>query len=87
MDHATRTAIAEVEAKLLEECDGAESFCDMLTGWLDQHKHWLRNGYAADLMNGIRDEISDTRAAVQRARESAAEDAVGTIGDAKRDAA
>lgn len=84
MDHATRTAIAGVETELLDECDGAESFCSMLEGWLDQHKHWLRNGLAADLMNGIRDEISDTRAAVQRARERAGDDAVDTIGDAKR---
>lgn len=78
---------ARLEQKYLTECDAADDFCDMLKGWLDQHKHWLRNGLAADLMNGIRDEISDTRAAAQRARENAAEDAADTIGDAKRDAA
>ena len=87
MDHATRTAIAGVETKLLDECDGAESFCSMLEGWLDQHKHWLRNELAADLINGIRDEISDTKAAIEKARASAAQDAHDTAGDHKREAA
>lgn len=85
MDHSTRAAIARTETKALEECDGAESFCDILTGWLDANKHWVRNEYVADLMAGIRDEISDTRAIVQRARERAGEDAIDTVRDARCD--
>ena len=80
-------AIERQEQSILSECDGAESFCSMLEGWLEQHKHWLSNGYAADLINQTSDLISDTRAEITKARETSADDAADTVGDAKRDAA
>ena len=78
---------ARLEQKYLTECDAADDFCDMLQGWLDQHKRWMGNGYAADLINQTRDFISETRGQIKKAREDAEQDAHDTAGDHKRDAA
>lgn len=87
MSFADRRATDRQEQSILSECDGAESFCSMLTTWLEDHKHWMSNGHARDLMNQVSDLISDQRAEIEKDRCSAAQDAADTIGDAKRSAA
>lgn len=84
-DHALNEAVAKFTRKFEGSADEAESFCDMLAGWLEQHKHWRSNEHAADLMNGIEDLISDCRHSAQREREDAGQDALDTAREARRE--
>jgi len=87
MPYPLTQAIEHQEQSILSQCDEGSSFCDMLQGWLDRHKHWMSNGHARDLMNQVSDLISDQRAEITKERESAVDDAADTVGDAKRSAA
>lgn len=85
MTYALARSVERVEQSILSECDAADDFCDMLKGWLDQHKHWMANGYSADLINQVSDYIDENRGQIQKGREDAAQDAHDTVGDAKRE--
>lgn len=84
-DIALNAAVAKLTGKFEGSADEAESFCDMLTGWLEAHKHWRSNPHAADLMDQIADLISDCRYTAQRAREEAGNDALDTAREARRE--
>lgn len=76
-----------IEASILKECDEGESFCSMLAFWLQDKAHWRSNPFASDLMNQVSDLIDDTRAEVEKSRNSATQDAHDTAGDHRRSAA
>lgn len=80
-------ATSRIETKILTECDEAESFCSMLTFYLQDKAHWKSNGYAAILMAGISDLIDETRFGIEQSRQGALQDAHDTAGDMERSAA